>query len=109
MITSHLSIRHAVSRWAIMLMDPALLVAMLLCVAWAFSAETAPLMAILIGTHYLLSWGHLKGCALRTDFAVASVIAACCVKRERYATAGALLGWATISECSLCCSARGPR
>ncbi len=97
-ITSRLSIRHAVSRWIIMLMDPALLVAMLLCVAWAFSAETALLMAILVGTHYLLSWGHLKGCVLRTDFAVASVVAACCVKRERYATAGALLGWATISR-----------
>lgn len=97
-ITSHLSIRHAVSRWAIMLMDPALLIAMLACVVWAFSADIALLMVILIGTHYLLSWGHLKGCVLRTDFAAAAVIAACMVKRERWATAGALIGWATISR-----------
>lgn len=98
LMTSHLSIRSAFSRWLILLMDPALLIAMLLCVAWAFSADIALLMAIMIGTHYLLSWGHLKGCLLRTDFAVASVMGACLLKRERYATAGALLGWAALSR-----------
>jgi hypothetical protein len=97
-MTSHLSIRDAASRWVILAMDPALLLAMLGCVAWAFGVDVALLMAILVGTHYLLSWGHLKGCVLRTDFAVAAVMAACFVKRGRFAAAGALLGWATISR-----------
>ena len=55
-------------------------------------------MVIFIGTHYLLSWGHLKGALLRTDFAMASVLAVCLVKQRYYKIAGVLLGWAILSR-----------
>jgi hypothetical protein len=53
---------------------------------------------VFVGTHYLLSWGHLKGALLRTDFAMGSVLAVCFVKKGRYKLAGMFLGWAVLSR-----------
>jgi hypothetical protein len=92
LLTRHLSIRAPVQRWLMVLLDPALLLAAVAAVAWAFGPRTALLLVIFIGTHYLMSWGHLKGALLRTDFAVGSVLAVCLVKRKYYKTAGGLLG-----------------
>ena len=108
LVTNNLSIRDTPSRWAIILIDPILLLVMLGCVAWAYGIDMALMMTVLIGTHYFLSWGHLKGCVLRTDFAVLSVISACCLKRERYASAGACLAWAGISRVFPVLFAAGP-
>jgi hypothetical protein len=98
MVTSRLSVRSPVQRWLMLLLDPALLLTAVLAVAWALGPRAALLMVIFIGTHYLMSWGHLKGALLRTDFAVCSVLAVCLVKKQRYKLAGALLGWAILSR-----------
>lgn len=98
LVSRHLSVRAPVQRWLMLLLDPALLVGTLAVVAWAFGLRTALLMTIFIGTHYLMSWGHLKGALLRTDFAMCAVLAVCLVKRQRYKLAGGLLGWAVLSR-----------
>jgi hypothetical protein len=98
LLTRHLSVRAPAGRWLMLLLDPALLLTTMAVVAWAFGLRTAFLMAIFVGTHYLLSWGHLKGALLRVDFAMCSVLAVCLVKKRHYKTAGALLGWAILSR-----------
>ena len=84
LVTRHLSVRNPVSRWLMLALDPLLLLAASLAVAWAFGLRTALLLVVFVGTHYLLSWGHLKGALLRTDFAMASVLAVCLVKQRYY-------------------------
>lgn len=98
LLTRHLSLRVPSQRWLLLLLDPALLLVAALAVAWAFGLRTAFLMVIFVGTHYLMSWGHLKGALLRTDFAMASLLAVCLVKKRRYRLAGGCLGWATLSR-----------
>jgi hypothetical protein len=98
LISRHLSVRNPISRRLMLALDPLLLLAATAAVAWAFGLRTAFLMVIFIGTHYLLSWGHLKGALLRTDFAMASVLAVCLVKQRYYKIAGVLLGWAILSR-----------
>ena len=98
LLTRHLSVRNPVSRALMLSLDPLLLLAAVLAAAWAFGPRTAFLLVIFIGTHYLMSWGHFKGALLRTDFAMASVLAVCLVKRGRYRIAGVALGWAVMSR-----------
>jgi hypothetical protein len=98
LVTRNLSVRNPISRWLMLALDPLLLLAATAAVAWAFGLRTAFIMVIFIGTHYLLSWGHLKGALLRTDFAMASVLAVCLVKQRYYKIAGVLLGWAILSR-----------
>jgi hypothetical protein len=98
LISRHLSVRNPISKWVMLALDPLLLLAATLSVAWAFGLRTAFIMVIFIGTHYLFSWGHLKGALLRTDFAMASVLAVCLVKQRYYKIAGVLLGWAVLSR-----------
>ena len=96
--TRHLSIRDPLSRWVLLALDPALIIGGLACVVWAFGLRTALIMIIFIGTHYLFSWGHLKGALLRVDFTMCTVIAVCCVKKGYPKIAGGFLGWAILSR-----------
>jgi hypothetical protein len=73
LLTRHLSVRNPFSRWLMLLLDPLLLLGSMAVVTWAFGMRAALLTAIFIGTHYLFSWGHLKGALLRTDFAMCSL------------------------------------
>lgn len=98
LVTRHLSVRAPTGRWLMLLLDPALLLAATAAVGLAFGARTAFLMMIFLGTHYLMSWGHLKGALLRMDFAMCSVMAVCLVKKSHYRIAGVLLGWAILSR-----------
>ena len=98
LFTRQLSVRDPIGRWIMLALDPLLLLAATAAVAWAFGLRAALIMVIFIGTHYLLSWGHLKGALLRTDFAMASVLAVCLVKQRYYKIAGVLLGWAVLSR-----------
>ena len=98
LITRHLSVHSPAGRWLMLLLDPLLLVGAVVAVAWAFGVRAALLVVVFVGTHYLLSWGHLKGALLRTDFAMCSLVAVCLVKKERHKIAGALLGWAILSR-----------
>jgi hypothetical protein len=98
LVTRHLSVRNPISRGLMLALDPLLLLAATLAVTWAFGLRTALVMVIFIGTHYLFSWGHLKGALLRTDFAMASVLGVCLVKQRHHHIAGVLLGWAILSR-----------
>jgi hypothetical protein len=98
LLTRHLSVREPLGRWFMLLLDPLLLLAAAGAVAWAFGARAALLLVVFVGTHYLFSWGHLKGALLRTDFAMSSVLAVCLVKKGRYKLAGMFLGWAILSR-----------
>ena len=98
LFTRHLSVQNPVARWLMLLLDPLLLLGTAAVMTRAFGLRAALLMVMFIGSHYLLSWGHLKGCLLRTDFAMGAVLAICLVKLGRYRLAGALLGWAILSR-----------
>ena len=98
LVTRHLSVREPLGRWLMLMLDPVLLLSAAIVVAWSFGMRAALLMVVFIGTHYLLSWGHLKGALLRTDFAMCSVLAVCFVKKGRHRLAGVLLGWAVLSR-----------
>ncbi len=98
LLTRHLSIRQPLGRWLMLSLDPLLLLGAIVVVGWAFGVRAALLMVVFIGTHYLMSWGHLKGALLRTDFAMCSVMGVCLVKKGRYKLAGVLLGWAVLSR-----------
>lgn len=98
LLSRHLSVRGALGRWLMLLLDPALLLGTVGAVAWAFGRRTAFLLAIFVGTHYLMSWGHLKGALLRTDFAMCAALAVCFVKKQHFKLAGVLLGWAILSR-----------
>ncbi len=106
--TNALSVRSDAHRVALAALDPLLLLAMLACVGWAYGRDAAALVAVLAGTHYLVSGGHLVGAIPRADAAVCTVAAACCMRRQRYALAGALLGWAAVSRVFPLVFAAGP-
>jgi hypothetical protein len=98
LLTRRLSILVPWQRWTMLLLDPLLLLGTAVVVGRTFGVRVALLFVTFLGTHYLFSWGHLKGALLRTDFAMASVLAVCFVKQERYKLAGVLLGWAALSR-----------
>jgi hypothetical protein len=108
LLTNALPITDLRARWALILADPVLLGFATASVAWAFGWEAAFLSIILVGTHYLLSWGHLKGSLLRTDFAVGTVMSVCFLKKGRPFTAGVLLGWAACARVFPILFAAGP-
>ncbi len=98
LVTSRTSIHSVVSRILILALDPILLIFSLFCVGWAFGIRTTLIMIIFIGTHYLMSWGHMKGALLRLDYVLCVVLGACFVKKGRYKIAGAVLGWAILAR-----------
>ncbi len=69
-----------------------------LCVWWAFGARAALLMLILLGTHYMMHFSHMKGALVRTDFAMALVIAVCMLKKQHYMMAGALCAYSILAR-----------
>jgi hypothetical protein len=87
-ITNLLSIRNDFSRWFMLLIDPALLLLALAGLVWAYGFEAAALVAVLLGTHYFFSWGHLKGTLVRTDFVAFALFAICLLKKDRPLLAG---------------------
>ena len=108
LLTRHLDITEPLPRFLLLGADPLLMVLMFAAVGWAFGADTALLLVVFVGTHYLFSWGHLKGGLLRVDFVAASVIAMCCLRRGRPKTAGVFLGIATASRIFPLAFAVGP-
>jgi hypothetical protein len=98
LFTRHLSIRDPVQRGVLLAIDPLLFLVAFIVVARAFGWRVLALCMVLIGTHYLMSWGHLKGSLLRTDFALFSVMAIAQAHQGRFRGAGVLLGLATLSR-----------
>ena len=80
------------------LLDVLLLIAAIVCVMWAFGPRTTFLMVILIGTHYMTHYWHMKGALLRTDYAVCAVLGICMLKKEHYIAAGIFLAYSALSR-----------
>ncbi len=80
------------------LLDPLLILAAFVMVVWAFGPRTALLMIILLGTNYMMKWWHMKGAYLRTDWAMSMVMAVCLIRKDKFAAAGALTGFAMLSR-----------
>ena len=80
------------------LLDPVLLVTAFVAVVWAFGARRALLLVVFLASSYLMAHVHMKGAFLRTDFAVALILAMCLLKKGRYAPAGALVAYSTTSR-----------
>jgi hypothetical protein len=96
-ITNVFSIRNAFTRWLMLLIDPALLLLALGALAWAYGFEATVLTAVLLGTHYFFSWGHLKGTLVQTDFVAFALFAICFLRKNRPVSAGIC---AAIAVCS---------
>ena len=79
-------------------LDACLALAALACVWWAFGHRTMLLLIIFLGTHYLLAHATLKAAFLRLDWVMCLVMAACMLKKERYAAAGALSAYAALAR-----------
>lgn len=89
------------SDWGMMflaLLDPILIFITFLMVVWAFGPRTALLMIVLLGTHYMMKWWHMKGAFLRTDWAMCLVMSACLIRKKQFAGAGVLTGYAALSR-----------
>lgn len=97
-LTGHLDIDRDVERALMLALDPLLLVLMVWLVWRAFGPEVALALVVFWGTHYLLSWGHLKGSILRTDFAVMAVASMALMKMGKPRAAGLALAWATVAR-----------
>ncbi|MCK5862842.1 MAG: hypothetical protein KAH38_10175 [Candidatus Hydrogenedentes bacterium] len=98
LLSNRISTDNKVGMTFLALLDPLLILAAFLTVVWAFGPRTAFLMIILLGTHYMMKWWHMKGAYLRTDWAMCLVMAVCCIKKERFAFAGVLTGYAMLSR-----------
>jgi hypothetical protein len=81
---------------ALTLLDPLLLLAMFAAVGWAFGAEAMLLASIYFCTIHGASFGWIGGGFLRFLWLASLVTAICCLKRGRPATAGILVGLATM-------------
>ncbi len=69
-----------------------------LVVLYAFGLRPAMFMLILIGTHYMMRFSHMKGAYLRTDFAMCLVLSACMIKLNHYKWAGIFTAYSVISR-----------
>jgi len=76
-----------------------ILVALAMCfVIWAYGLRAALLLLILWGTSYVMSYSHMKGAYLRTDFVMPIIISMCLIKKNCYAPAGVLMGYAAVAR-----------
>lgn len=67
-------------------------------VIWAYGLRSALLMLVLWGSSYVMSYSHMKGAYLRTDFVMPIIISMCLIKKNHYAPAGILMGYASIAR-----------
>ena len=78
------------------LLDPLLEAGIFLAILWAFGAEVALLSMLYFCLLFGASFGWLGGAFLRHMWLFGAVVAVCCMRRNRYLLAGALLAGATL-------------
>jgi hypothetical protein len=78
------------------MLDPLLLAVMFWTIFRTYGGRVGCLAVIVWGLGYPWRFYWVGGALLRHDWLAAVVIAVCMLKRERYATAGALLAYATM-------------
>ena len=81
---------------ALRALDPLLLVLMGAGIFWAFGWRIACVAAVFWGTNYAAPYGWTGGSILRQDWLAATVLGICALRRERSASAGALLAIAAL-------------
>lgn len=77
--------------WLLALLDPLLLLAAFAAVVWAFGWEAALLGVVEFCLVYGASFGWTGGAFLRYVWFTCVVACLCCLRKERFATAGVLL------------------
>jgi len=97
-LSNHISTDNETGMNFLATLDLLLILATTVCVAWAFGPRAAFLMLIVLGTAYMSKFSHMKGAYLRTDFAMTLVLAACMLKKNRYAFAGFFTAWAVCAR-----------
>ena len=81
---------------ALALVDPALLLAMWACVAWAFGWRTLCVALLYWGTNYPAQFGWTGGSYLRQDWLASAVVGLCLLRRGKPAAGGFALTLATL-------------
>ncbi len=78
------------------LLDPLLLLVMFVVVFRTYGAHVGCLALVVFGLGYPWRFDWVGGAFLRQDWLVAVVVGVCMIKRERFASAGALFAYATL-------------
>ena len=76
--------------------DTGLLLALGLGIVWAFGWQVAAIAAVFFGCNYVAPFGWTGGGLLRQDWLAATGLALCALRKEWFATGGALLAFATL-------------
>jgi hypothetical protein len=78
--------------------DLILIAIMTVLAAWAFGWRNALLALIFFCTCFCMSYTHIRGGLLRLDWVTMLVMSLCLLKKARYKTAGALMGYAGMAR-----------
>jgi hypothetical protein len=78
------------------LLDPLLIAAMLIAIAWAFGLDAMLLSLIYLCLLFGAGFGWTGGGFLRTPWLVTLVGSVCCLRRQHHAAAGALMAGASL-------------
>jgi hypothetical protein len=81
---------------ALELLDPLLLAATGVAIAWAFGWRTLCVALLYWGTNYPAHYGWVGGAYLRQLELAALLVGICCLRRARFASGGALLALASL-------------
>ncbi len=90
------------------LIDVALLLGSIICLAWAFGLPTAAFAVIASTASGGIDWAWAGGGVLRLDWFFMSALSVCAMKREHYVLAGAALGYAAALRVFPAIFALGP-
>lgn len=81
---------------ALRALDPLLLALLFTGIGWAFGWRIACVAAVWFGTNYASPYGWTGGSILRQDWLAATLLGICALRREHFASAGALLAIAVL-------------
>ncbi len=90
------------------LLDVALLLGSVICLAWTFGLPVAAFAVIASTASGGIDWAWAGGGMLRLDWFLMSVLSVCAMKREHYVLAGATLGYAATLRVFPAIFALGP-
>jgi hypothetical protein len=84
------------SAFRLALIDPVLLFAMMLAIAWAFGWRTLCVALLFFGTNFPARYFWTGGAYLRMDWLFAAIAGICLMKRERPFSAGLAIAYASL-------------
>jgi hypothetical protein len=93
-VTNVVSVQTFIGLFLLASLDP-LLLGLMFFVLWKAFGRSATLLAlVLLGSMFVMADGTIRGAFLRFDWLALLVMATCCLKLDRYKTAGALAAYA---------------